>query len=86
MLVSEEVWKTETQAIAKLIQILVRARRVIAAAAAAQVDDYWALPLIVERVELLRRGELSPHLTKWLSSHVTQLWNVLCRKRTDKAE
>lgn len=76
MLVSEEVWESETSGVAKVLRLLVRARRAIAAAAARDYES-WALPIIVERTELLQRGELTPHLTRWLSGHVTQLWNAV---------
>ncbi len=76
MLVSEAVWDSQTKALGKVLHLLVRARRAIAVAAARN-HEYWALSLIVERTELLQRRELTPHLTRWLSSHVTQLWNAV---------
>lgn len=74
MRVSEEVWHSETDAVAKVIHLLVRARRTLATASERGYDS-WPVGLIAERTELLQRGKLSPHLTRWLSSHVTKVWN-----------
>lgn len=76
MLVSEEVWRGKTQSLAKTLHLLVRSRRALAVASLRDHGS-WALPLIRERTDMLERGELSEHLTRWLSSHVTQLWNAV---------
>lgn len=81
MLVSEEMWNDKTQDVAKTLHLLVRARRTIAVAAERKADS-WPLPLIIERTDLLERGELSPHLTRWLSSHVAKLWEALRSARS----
>jgi hypothetical protein len=76
MLVSEEVWSDEIRDIARRLHLLVRARRTIALAGERNANA-WALPLVIERTRLLESGELSHHLTRWLSSNVTQLWKSL---------
>ena len=80
MQVSDEIWKNETKATQKTLRLLLDARRAIHAADEYGIE-YWALPHIIERADLLRRGELCQHLTRWLRGHVNELLNLVRRKK-----
>lgn len=76
MLVSHEVWRNHTKALSNAFRVLRRARKALAAIAQSNAQ-FGDISLILERTDQLARGELSEHLTRWLSSHVGRLERAL---------
>ena len=81
-MVSDSKWGGPPKELARIVKLAVDAKRAIAGAQASDLE-FWALPLVVERLELLLKGGLSRHLQRVLRHHVSGILDTL---RADAAK